>query len=125
MSFREYVEQANETIVVIPQIEHIDAVNDIEAIVKVPGIDALMVGPYDLSASMGKIGRVKDPEVLGQIEKVRQVCLGAGMPLGIFTADPEEVKPLIQKGYTLIALGIDTMFLGQSLKQVLQTIKNS
>ncbi len=125
ITFREYVEQANDSIAVIPQIEHIDAVNDIDAIVKVPGIDALIVGPYDLSASMGKIGQVNDPEVLQQIEKVRQVCLEAGMPLGIFTVNPEEVNTLVLKGFTLIAVGIDSMFLGQYLTQILKTIKNS
>lgn len=122
MSFREYVETANQKIAVALQIEHIDAVNDIEAIVKVPGIDALIIGPYDLSGSMNKIGQVNDPEVQQQIEKVRKVCLDAGMPVGIFTSNPEEVKSLIEKGYTMIAVGIDTMIFGQKVKEMLQVI---
>jgi 2-keto-3-deoxy-L-rhamnonate aldolase RhmA len=123
MRFDEYVANANQNVAVIMQIEHINAVKEIEDIVKIRGIDALLIGPYDLSGSMGKIGQVKDPEVQAQVEKVRQVCLDTGMPLGIFTANPEEVKPLIEKGYTFIAAGIDTIFLGQSLKQALEIIK--
>jgi 2-dehydro-3-deoxyglucarate aldolase len=123
MWFGEYVANANQNVAVIMQIEHIDAVKEIEAIVKIQGIDALLIGPYDLSGTMGKIGQVKDPEVKKQIERVRQVCLDTGMPLGIFTTNPEEVKALIEKGYTVIAVGIDTIFLGQSLKQALKIIK--
>jgi 2-dehydro-3-deoxyglucarate aldolase/4-hydroxy-2-oxoheptanedioate aldolase len=123
LSFQEYVDSANREIAVILQIEHIDAVREIETIVKIPGIDGLFVGPYDLSGSMGKIGQVNDPEVQQQIQRVRQVCLGANMVLGIFTTKPEDVKPLIEKGFTLIALGIDTMLMGQYLGQLVQSVK--
>jgi 2-keto-3-deoxy-L-rhamnonate aldolase RhmA len=123
LTFREYVEQANRELALILQIEHIDAVKAIEAIVRVPGIDALLVGPYDLSASMGKTGQVTDPEVQQQIETVRRVCLDAGMPLGIFTTQPEAVNPLLEKGYRLIGVGIDSLYLGQALKQALNSIR--
>ena len=123
LTFQEYVDHANDDIALILQIEHIAAVKAIADIVKVPGVDALLVGPYDLSASMGKTGRVTDPEVQQHIEIVRQVCLKAGMPLGIFTTRPEEVKPLIEKGYRLIGVGVDSLYLGQALKQALETIR--
>ncbi len=122
MRFKEYIDSANQDIGVILQIEHIDAVKNIESIVKVPDIDALFIGPYDLSASMGRIGQVNDPAVQQQIEHVRSVCLDAGLAPGIFTANPQEVKTFIEKGYTLITLGIDTMILGKALKQTLQEI---
>jgi len=123
MRFDEYLATANQNVAVIMQIEDIAAVKEIENIVKVPGIDALMIGPYDLSGTMGKIGQVNHPEVQAQVEKVRQVCLDTGMPVGIFTTNPEEVKSLIKKGYTLIAVGIDTIFLGRALTQALEIIK--
>lgn len=123
LSFREYVNNANREIAVILQIEHIDAVRDIETIVKIPGIDGLLVGPYDLSGSMGKIGQVNDPEVQQQIQRVRQVCLEVNMVLGIFTANPDDVKPLVEKGFSLIALGIDTMLMGQYLRELVQSVK--
>lgn len=118
--FQDYVDTANREIAVILQIEHIEGVRQIESIIAVPGIDAIFVGPYDLSCSMGKIGRVDDPEVRQQIDSVRRVCLDAGITLGIFTARPQEVKGLIESGYTLIAVGIDIMLFGQSARRVLE-----
>ncbi|MCP4157409.1 MAG: 2,4-dihydroxyhept-2-ene-1,7-dioic acid aldolase [bacterium] len=114
--FQEHVDEANNTVAVVMQIEHIDAVRNIDEIVAVSGVDAVIIGPYDLSGSMGKTGMVNAPEVQEQIEKVRKTCLNAAMPMGIFTADPEQVTALKEKGYKLITMGIDSLFLGQALK---------
>ncbi len=119
MNFQEYVAEANEKIAIILQMEHIDAVRNIDAIVKVPGINALFIGPYDLSGSMGMTGQVNTPEVQQQIEILRNACIRTGLPMGIFTANPAEVKPLIDKGYSLIAVGIDAMILGKAAKETL------
>ncbi|MCP5047669.1 MAG: 2,4-dihydroxyhept-2-ene-1,7-dioic acid aldolase [bacterium] len=123
MAFRDYVDTANHDIAVVMQIEDIKAVDNIESIVKVPGIDALFLGPYDLSASMGKAGQVKDPDVLRQIQKVRTVCLEARLALGIFTVNPHEVNAFIKEGYTLIAVGIDTSILAKTMKENLAAIR--
>lgn len=122
-TFNEYVENANNDVAVFIQIEHIDGVNNIQEIVKVPGIDVLYIGPYDLSASMGKTGRVNDPEVRQQIEKVRTAAMDAGIALGIFTANPDDVPGFIQQGYTMINIGIDTMMLAQKAVQTLEKAK--
>ena len=113
MKFNEYIDCANNSIAVILQIEHIDAVRNIHSIVQVPGIDGIFVGPYDLSGSMGKIGKVYDQEVQQNIEIVKTACMNAGVPVGIFGFDVEYVKSCIDKGYTLIAVGMDTVFLGK------------
>lgn len=117
MKFQEYVDNANETITVIIQIEHIDAVKNLDDIIETPGLDAILIGPYDLSGSMGKTGQVNDPEVQQQIEKVRTTCLNANIPIGIFTTNPENVKALKEKGYSFIGVGMDTMALGQKMKE--------
>lgn len=119
LRFQEYVDTANESIAVIVQAEHVDAVENIEAIVSVAGIDGVLVGPYDLSASLGRLGQVEHPEVTGAIDHVTQACREAGVRLGIFGVSPDAVKPYIQKGYTLIAVGGDTLMLGQAAKNVL------
>lgn len=124
MGFNRYIAEANQDISIILQIEHIDAVNQIESIARVPGIDALFIGPYDLSGSLGKIGQVNDHEVLDCIKKVQQVCQNLHMPVGIFTANPQQVPDLVEQGFTVIAVGIDTMLFGQTLKQILQAIKD-
>lgn len=124
MNFQAYVDSANAEAAVIVQAEHIEAVNRIEAIVAVPGLDAVLVGPYDLSASMGKLGQVTDPEVQQAIEHVTGVCLGAGVRLGIFGLSPAAVQPYIEVGYTLITVGVDTVMLGQAATAILAAFRS-
>ena len=123
LNFGEYVSGANEAVTVVVQAEHIEAVRNIEQIVAVPGIDAVLVGPYDLSASLGKLGRVNDPEVRAAIDQVTEACLQAGVRLGIFGMTFGAVKPYIEAGYTLIVAGIDTALLGQAAGKLLAQIK--
>lgn len=123
LRFQEYVDRANEDVAVIIQAEHIEAVENIEAIVQVAGIDAVLVGPYDLSASLDRLGEVSHPEVVSAIERVTEVCRAAGIPLGIFGISAEAVRPYIERGYTLIVAGVDTMILGEAAGQLLARIK--
>jgi 2-dehydro-3-deoxyglucarate aldolase len=122
-AFQEYVSRANDETVVVVQAEHIDAVNNIEAIVQVPGVVAVLVGPYDLSASLGRLGEVSHPDVIAAIERVTQACRAAQMPLGIFGMSAEVVRPYVERGYTLLAVSIDTMLLGTAARQMLAQIK--
>jgi len=121
--FQEYVENANENTAVVIQIEHIQAVENIETIVSVPGIDCLFVGPYDLSASMGKTGLTTDPEVQNAIERVKQSAQQAHIPLGIFGTTAIAVQPYIQDGYRLIAVGMDASLLGSVAEEITKILK--
>ena len=121
--FADYLARADEKILVVIQIEHIDAVDCIEQIVKVPGIDVLFVGPYDLSASMGKIGEVSDPEVLAAMERVQQCAVAAGVPLGIFAADADTARLYLRGGYQLVAVGTDALFLAAGAGQALAVLR--
>lgn len=123
LDFKEYVEGANDSVIVMLQIEHIDAVNNIDSIVRVPGVDALMIGPYDLSGTMGKLGQVNDPEVEQAIETVRKACAAAGMKLAIFASTAEGMKPYLRKGYTLPIAGMDLMLLAAAARGVVQSLK--
>jgi 2-keto-3-deoxy-L-rhamnonate aldolase RhmA len=121
LAFQDYVARANDEVAVILQIEHIDAVEDIDRILQVAGIDCLFVGPYDLSASMGKIGLVDDPEVQAAIAHVSQRVKGARIPLGIFGGAPQAVLPYVEEGFTLVTVGTDMMLLGGAAKQVVDS----
>jgi len=123
MNFQEYVASANDETAVIIQIEHIDAVNKIEEIVEVPGIDCFFIGPYDLSASLGKTGLINDPDVQNAILHVKQCVERAKVPLGIFGATADAVNPYIRSGYTLIAVSMDTMMLGSGAKTITSSLK--
>jgi 2-keto-3-deoxy-L-rhamnonate aldolase RhmA len=124
MRFGQYLETANDRIVVIVQAEHARAVENIESIVKVEGIDAILIGPYDLAASLGKMGRIDDPAVTGAIEHVTKACQSAGMPLGYFGVSGESIRPYMNRGYTLITAGVDTLFLAGAAKRLLEELRS-
>ena len=118
-----YLSRANAEVVVVVQAEHILAVQNIEALAAVDGIDAILVGPYDLSNSMGLVGQVEHPEVQAAISQVRQVCQGRGLPLGIFTASIERAVAFITQGYSLLAVSTDALLVSQSVKEIIQKLK--
>lgn len=120
-----YVARANEELAVIVQAEHVEAVRNIEDIVRVPGLDAVFVGPYDLSASMGKVGQLDDPEVVAAITRVAEVTLAAGLALGYFATTPEAVYPRIAQGFTLLACGVDTLFLRQGALRMAEALRGA
>ncbi len=124
-SFASYLGRANSEIAVVLQIEHIDAVSQIEDITRVAGVDCLFIGPYDLSASMGLTGQVRDPRVIEAIHAVRRAAAAAEIPLGIFTASADEAPVHIDDGFTLIAVGVDLMLLSSAAQRVVETLKPS
>jgi 2-dehydro-3-deoxyglucarate aldolase len=120
--FAEYVARANRETVVVVQIEHVDAVADISAIAGVEGIDALFVGPYDLSASMGIPGKVGAPEVTAAIATVLAAARSAHLAAGIFAASAEAAKRYLAQGFSLIAMGTDGLLLGQAAASALRLL---
>jgi len=123
LDFASYVESANERVAVIIQAEHIEAVDNIEEIAKVEGIDAVFIGPYDLSASMNKMGEIDHPEVVAAIDKVTRACQHNNIALGYFGVTAESVQPYIDQGYRLICAGVDAGFITQGSLDVLQKLK--
>jgi 2-dehydro-3-deoxyglucarate aldolase len=122
-NFRVYVDMANDNTSLIVQIEHIQAVENIEAILDVPGVDGALVGPFDLSASLGKPGFTDDPEVKAAIQRVVDACKARNRPAGIFAADAAAAKAALEQGFTLIACSADTMLLTGALSELLKDMK--
>ena len=120
---REYVQSANDDTAVIVQAEHRDAVEHIRAIVKVNGIDGVLIGPYDLSASFGRPGDVEHADVRDAIARVRTACLEAGVPVGIFGMSAEAVRPYIEQGFTMIVAGVDTVLLGNAATSLVAALR--
>ena len=113
--FEEYKNWVNENLVVIAQIEHIDAVNNIEEIIQTEGIDAVIVGPYDLSGSMGIPGDYNQPIVKESLKKVEDACFSNQKSLGYHVIEPDS-DLVIEKqkdGYNFIAFSTDFFFLGK------------
>ena len=96
---------------------------NIADIVKVSGVDAIFIGPYDLSASLGKMGKLSDPEVQKAITTITEHCKNAGVRLGIFADTAESAKPFIQKGFNFIVISTDGLLMARGAKKILSDLK--
>jgi 2-dehydro-3-deoxyglucarate aldolase len=123
--FDEYKQWLHDESVVIAQIEHIQAVENIEAILDVPGIDGIMIGPYDLSGSMGFPGEYDREDVKAAILKVEEACQKKNKPLGFHVIQPDHqlMKEKINKGYRFLAFSLDFYFLGDKVRSEMQQLK--
>ncbi len=121
--FQESVESANVETVVIAQVEHIDGVRVIEAILDVSGVDAVFIGPYDLSASLGKPGRIQDPDVREALQAVAAACAQRKVPAGIFAVDIPGALKALEEGYRLVCSGIDVGLFSQAAAAIIRGLK--
>lgn len=111
--------------VCIIQIENIIAVKNFHEILSVPGVDGYMIGPYDLSASMGLIGQIDHPNVIAAIDEVRAIAKDLTKPGGMHIVEPDEkkLKDAIAKGFTFIAYSIDTRILDVACRNAVKIVK--
>jgi 2-keto-3-deoxy-L-rhamnonate aldolase RhmA len=116
--FKEYVEAANDHIMVAAQIEHIEAINAVEEIAALPGMDALFVGPYDLSDSLQLRGDITHPHVTEAIARVKRACDAKHLPVGIFCSDVQVAGARIREGFRLLAVGSDFSMLRAKTQEV-------
>lgn len=125
VEFERYKEWLNKESIVVAQIEHIDAVNNLEKILKVEGIDATIIGPYDLSASIGYPGEFNKKEVKEAMDSYVVGCKKLDKPIGFHVVNPdfEEAKKKINEGFNFIAFGLDTLFLATKCKSELSNIR--
>ena len=123
IDFDRYIKYANQETAVVLQAESSEAVDNINDIVKLKGIDAILIGPYDLSASLGKPGEIDHPIVQAAINKIIKTCQNAKLAMGFFGVTPESVLPYKQKGVTLLTIGMDTAFLINAAQEMLSKMK--
>ena len=126
-NFDKYVENINNEIKLIVQIEHIEAVNNLQSILNIDGIDGSIIGPYDLSGSMGKPGKYEDPDVLSVLAKYERVSKKLNKPMGYHIIKPDHklVLEKLNKGYSFIAFSLDTVFLGTICRKEMNLLKSS
>lgn len=117
--FDDYLAASDSNIFLAAQIEHINAVRDIDAILAHSRLDAIMVGPYDLSGSMGLTGRFDAPEFQSALNAIATACRQRGIPMGchVVTPDPDALRREIRRGSLFIAYGIDALFLWQTAQK--------
>ncbi|MFH2201706.1 MAG: aldolase/citrate lyase family protein [Elusimicrobiota bacterium] len=123
--FKRYVREAGDSVLVVVQIEHIEAVRKIDSILKVKGIDAFMVGPYDLSGSMGIPGQLDNPKVAEALKKVAAAGRKAKVPAGVHIVypEPERMAARREEGFQFLAYGVDFLFLGETSRAGVKRIR--
>ncbi|MEZ4923806.1 MAG: aldolase/citrate lyase family protein [Crocinitomicaceae bacterium] len=126
IGFEAYQERLEKEICIIAQIEHINAINEIEDILSVDEIDCTLIGPYDLSASMGKPGQYHLPEVKAAIEKYDQMCKKLKKPMGahVISSSASETKAKMDVGYSFLAFSLDFFFLGDKAREEMNKLRS-
>ncbi len=111
-------------VLIIAQIEHVEAVENLESILQIEGIDGIIVGPYDLSASMGLAGELTHPKVLKSLQKIHAITKLLNKPLGFHVIQPnyEDLQNKISEGYTFLAFSLDFFFLGNKVREEMQKL---
>jgi len=123
-SFNEYIEWQKKESIVIVQIEHIDAVNNLEEIFKVDGVDGYIIGPYDLSASLGIPGEFEETVFINAMERIKKVASDFDVMGGIhiIEPEPEQLQQRINEGYKFIAYSLDIRMLDVACRAGIEVI---
>jgi len=116
-AFSDYARQANDDLLLIAQIEHVDAANNVEAIAGVDGIDMLFIGPNDLAGSMGRLEQLEDDEVRGLIGGLERRITASGRLMGTITGPGRDVATLTDSGYRFVAGPNDIALFANTLRQ--------
>jgi len=122
--FDEYFEWQKNGPIVIVMIEHIDAIRSLESILSTPGVDGFLVGPYDLSCSMGIPGKFNDPVFIGALEEILRVGKASKCAAGLHVVEPSvsQVKDAILRGFTFIPYSVDMRIIDVSIRNSLKEI---
>ena len=124
--FEEYKKWLSTESILIAQIEHIDGVNNLSDILEEELLDGVLVGPYDLSASMGMPGNFTDPKFLGAMEKIENISLESNKVLGahVIPSTSESIEEKVARGYSFLAFSLDFFFLGDRAREEMEKIQS-
>ena len=123
--FENYRDFKTKDIKLIVQIEHINAINELDDILKIDGVDGTFIGPYDLSGSLGKPGQWDEPEVVAALEVYEETVKRYDKWVGFHVVAPDYklVLEKKKKGYNFVAFSFDAYFLGQTIREQLKHLR--
>jgi 4-hydroxy-2-oxoheptanedioate aldolase len=107
VSMADYMATADDDMICMITIEHVEAVNRIDEIMATPGIDLAVIGPGDLATSINKRGLPDDPEVVALMRRAEECILKSGVPIAGVARTAEQANAMIGRGYLALALGFD------------------
>lgn len=118
------LKKSNDEIMVIVQIETKEAVETVDEILAVPGLDGVLVGPADLSASLGHMLDFQHPDVVAAFAKISAAAKDAGKPAGFYCNSPAEAKARFAEGYSFANICNDAGLLLQGYTRALSGMKD-
>jgi 2-dehydro-3-deoxyglucarate aldolase len=119
----DYIKRANNNIFVAVMIENVEALAALDEILRVPGLDSIVIGPYDLSSSFGMLGNTEHPKVVAAIDTIiaktraAGLFIGAGMP-----AEPDYAYAMAKRGIQWLEVGSDYEYMVKHLEQVMASL---
>jgi len=126
MEQQAYLAQANRDIFVTVQVETVELLAEIDEVLKIEGLDSLVMGPQDLSGSMGRLGETTHPEVLNAIRSIATKAKAAGKFLGSgLGANPQFAKTLIDCGVQWMQAGLDVEYMIKGCDRTFREIRSS
>ena len=123
VSMAEYMATADDDMVCMVTIEHVEAVERIDEIMATPGIDIAVIGPGDLATSINKRGQLDDPAVTSLIARAEAGILKSGVPIGGAARSAEQANAMIERGYVALALGFDWSLFQRGIAASFEGIK--
>src|SRR5262249_37433228 len=120
-----YIERANQSVFVVAQIENREALEAIDDIVAIPGLDSVALGPMDLSASLGLMGQIEHPDVLAAIDHVIEAARKAGLWVGCgMGPNPDFAVKMARRGVHWLQVGGDYSYMIKSADQITSSIRS-
>jgi 4-hydroxy-2-oxoheptanedioate aldolase len=109
----DYLQHANDDVCLLLQVETVTALEQLDGIARVEGVDGVFVGPADLAASMGYLGNSGHPDVQAAIRDAAGRIRTAGKAAGILATDEAVARTYLGWGYTFVAVGVDVLLLAR------------
>lgn len=124
--FKKYFETHSDELIVIVMIEDVSAIEYLPDILTVPGVDGFIIGPYDLSCSMGIAGQFDSPQFISTLQTILNAGKEAGCPAGIHIVEPDtnQLANAVNQGYKLIAYGVDIRMLDVAARKGIEFLKS-
>lgn len=125
-NFNQYKEEAQSPLL-IAMIENTHALANINDIVSVEGLDAILIGPYDLSASLGLTGEFEHPDIVEALNKILTAANQGGVAAGLHVVEPSvcEMQKRLNEGYLFLPYSIDTVILSRGVEDAFQSAAES
>ena len=125
IEFDEYFKSSNDDVLFVVQIEHEVAVKNIDDILSSKNIDSYIIGPYDLTGSMGIVGEFDNPNYLNNLDIIKKSAVKNGIRSGIHVVSPEvnQLKTAINEGYEFIAHSTDALLMYDRCKTDLNSVR--